>query len=390
MGTKEGNMSFKISKSQKEIRKAAREFVKGEFDKDLALALDKESRFPEDIRKKAAELGFIGIHYPEEYNGSGLGIMENVLLCEEFCKKDSSLGTGLMLSGFASECILRFGTDNLKKRFLPGIANGEILTGAAFTESVSGYDPEDINTSAQKNEGNWVINGKKTLVINGGKAKAYLVLCRTRTGTLNAEGVSMILVESDRRGLSTPNKRDRLGMRMTATTDLVLDNVMIPSENLIGKEGQGVPQVLAFHDEARIQLSAMALGIAKGAFSRALDYTRQREQFGKKIAEFQAIQHKLADMATLVNQAELMVYDVALDFDPNRPDPGQIAMAKLSACRAALEVSGEAIQLLGGYGYMAEYELERFYRDAKSMEVFLGNTGKMKDIIAGNITRQIR
>ena len=386
----EENMSFKISKPQKEIQKAARDFAKGEFDKDLAFDMERAQKFPEDVRNKAAGLGFIGIHYPEEYYGAGLGILENVLLAEEFCKKDSSMGIGLMLSGFAAECILRFGTDSLKDRFLSGIASGEMLSGEAFTESVSGYDTGDIKTWAQKKEDAWIINGQKTLVTNGGKAGVYCVLCRTDPGSIGADGISMILAEGNSEGLLSVNPRDKLGMRMVSTSDLVFNNVKVPCSNLVGKQGKGVLQALAFYDEARILLSAMALGTARGAFLRALDYVRQRELFGKKLAGFQVTRHKLADMAMGINIAEHLVYEVAADFDSGRSDSGRIAMAGLSACQAAIDVSSEAIQLLGGYGYMAEYELERFYRDAKSMGIFLGNTGMMKDIIAKNIIEKIK
>jgi len=383
-------MDFKLSKSQKDIQKAAREFAKGEFDKDLALKLEKNQEFPEKIREKAAELGFIGIHYPEKYYGGDLGVLENVLLAEEFCKKDSSIGIALMLSGFASECILRFGSDELKENFLPKVADGKMLSGAAFTESGHGYDITDINTSAVKDGDEWIINGHKSYVVNGGKAGFYCLLCRTDTESNSPKGISMILIEGDREGVSSINSGDKLGMRMSATSDLHFDNARVPDTNIIGKEGQGIGQALAFYDESRILTAAMAMGTAKGAFNRTLDYVRQREQFGKKIGQFQVTQHKLADMATKTEQARFLTYNAAWNFDREKRDSGLAAMAKMSACRAALEVSSEAIQVLGGYGYMAEYEVERFYRDAKVMEIFDGNTGSLKNIIAGNIIGKIR
>jgi alkylation response protein AidB-like acyl-CoA dehydrogenase len=383
-------MIFQLSKSQKEIQKAAREFAKGEFDKDLSLEHDKDQTFPETIRRKAAELGFIGIHYPEKYHGAGLGAFENALIAEEFCKKDSSMGMALMLSGFSSECILRFDPGKLKEKFLSKVLDGQTLSGAAFTETNSGYEINDLKTSAVKEGDEWVVNGYKTYVVNGGEAGFYCVLCQTDPDNKSPDNISMILVEGDREGLSSVKGRNKLGMRMSALSDLRFKNVRVPFSNLIGKEGRGARQALAFYDENRILTAAMALGAAKGAFARALDYVKKREQFGKKIAQFQVTQHKLANMAILIEQADFMTYVAAMNFDRGKSDSAMIAMAKISACRAALEVSSEAVQLLGGYGYMIEYEVERFYRDAKVMEVFCGNTGVLKDIVAGKVIGKIK
>ncbi len=383
-------MMLKLSKSQKEIQKAAREFARGEFDKNLSLEHERNQTFPKTIRRKAAELGFIGIHYPEKYYGAGLGVFENALLAEEFCKKDSSMGIALMLSGFACECILRFGSDELKDKFLSKVAEGGTLSGAAFSETNSGYEITDIKTSAVKDGDKWIVNGHKSYVVNGGDAGFYCVLCQTDSENNSPDGISMIIVEKDCEGLTSVNSRNKLGMRMSALSDLHFENVRVPFSNLIGKEGRGARQALAFYDESRILTAAMALGTAQGAFARALDYVRQREQFGKKIAQFQVTQHKLVDMAIQIKEAGFITYSAAMNFDQQKSDSAMIAMAKISACRAALEVTSEAIQLLGGYGYMIEYEVERFYRDAKVMEVFCGNTGALKDIAAGNVMGMIK
>ena len=383
-------MNFQLSKSQKEIQKAAKEFAKGEFDKNLALEQDKIQNFPETIRHNAAELGFIGIHFPEKYYGGGFGVFENALLAEEFCKKDSSMGMGLMLSSFASECILRFGSDELKEKFLIPIADSKILSGAAFTESNSGYDITSLATTAVRDKDEWVINGKKAYVVNGGKAGFYCVLCKTDLESSSSNSISMILVECDRDGLSVVNARSKLGMRMSALSDLEFRNVRVPCTNLIGKKGRGISQAEAFYDESRILTAAMALGTARGTFTRALDYVKQREQFGKKIGQFEVTRHKLADMAMQIEQAAFLTYSTAINFDRKKSDSAMIAMAKISACSAALNVSSEAIQLLGGYGYMSEYEVERCYRDSKVLEVFCGNTKNLKEIIAKNIVGNIR
>ncbi len=376
-------MDFELNKSQKEIQKAAREFAKGEFDKELALELDNKHEFPRDIWKKAAELGFIGIHFPEKYSGQGLGIMENILVAEELCSKDSTIGSCVVLSSFASECILRFGSEELKSKYLPMVAEGKMLSAGAFTEPDHGSDITFMNTSAVKDGNEWVINGTKTFITNGGIAGFFTVLCQTDPECKPThKGISMILVDADIKGLSTSDVGHKMGIRMMTTSEVVFKDVRVPLSNLIGKEGKGFYQVLEFFDESRILIAAQALGIAQGAFDRAISYVKQREQFGKKIAQFQVTQHKLADMATKIELARLMTYKAAWNYDQGRIDPKLTSMAKMYAARTAVEVADEAIQLLGGYGYMTEYEVERFYRDAKITEIYEGTKEIQKNTIA--------
>jgi len=376
-------MDFELNKSQKEIQKAAREFAKGEFDKELALELDNKHEFPRDIWKKAAELGFIGIHFPEKYSGQGLGIMENILVAEELCSKDSTIGSCVVLSSFASECILRFGSEELKSKYLPWVAEGKMLSAGAFTEPDHGSDITFMNTSAVKEGNEWVINGTKTFITNGGIAGFFTVLCQTdHESKPTHKGISMILVDADNKGVSTSDVGHKMGIRMMSTSEVVFKDVRVPVSNLIGKEGKGFYQVLEFFDESRILIAAQALGIAQGAFDRAIAYVKQREQFGKKIAQFQVTQHKLADMATKIELARLMTYKAAWNYDQGRIDPKLTSMAKMYAARTAVEVADEAIQLLGGYGYMTEYEVERFYRDAKITEIYEGTKEIQKNTIA--------
>jgi len=376
-------MDFELNKSQKEIQKAAREFAKGEFDKELALELDKKHEFPRDIWKKAADLGFIGIHFPEKYSGQGLGIMENILVAEELCSKDSTIGSCVVLSSFASECILRFGSEELKSKYLPMVAEGKMLSAGAFTEPDHGSDITFMNTSAVKEGNEWVINGTKTFITNGGIAGFFTVLCQTDPECKPThKGISMILVDSESKGLTTSDVGHKMGIRMMTTSEVVFKDVRVPVANLIGKEGKGFYQVLEFFDESRILIAAQALGIAQGAFDRAIAYVKQREQFGKKIAQFQVTQHKLADMATKIELARLMTYKAAWNYDQGRIDPKLTSMAKMYAARTAVEVADEAIQLLGGYGYMTEYEVERFYRDAKITEIYEGTKEIQKNTIA--------
>ena len=379
-------MDFELSKSQKDIQKAARDFAKGEFDKDLILEMDNNHEYPTKIWQKAGELGFIGMHYPEAYSGQDLGVVENILVAEELCRKDSTVGACIILSSFASECILRFGSEALKKKFLPPVAEGKMLSAGAFTEPGHGSDITLMDTTAVKQGDEWVINGNKTFITNGGMAGFYTVLCQTDSkATPSYKGISMILVEGDREGLTTTSVGDKMGIRMMATTEVNFSNVRVPLSNLVGEEGKGFYQVLEFFDESRILIAAQALGTAQGAFDRALDYVKQREQFGKKIAEFQVTQHKLADMATKIELARLMTYKAAWNFDQGRIDPKLTSMAKMYAARTAVEVADEAIQLLGGYGYMKEYEVERFYRDAKITELYEGTKEIQKNTIASAV-----
>lgn len=384
-------MDFELKKSQKEIQKAARDFAKGEFDKELALELDRKHEYPMKIWKKAADLGFIGVHFPEEYSGQGLGVLESILIAEEFCSRDSSIGAALILSSFASECILRFGSDALKEKFLPPVAEGKMLSGGAFTEPDHGSDITFMNTSAERDGDEWVIDGTKTFISNGGLASFYTVLCQTDPDSKPSyRGISMILVEADRKGVSATDVGEKMGIRMIPTAEVVFKNVRVPAANLIGEEGRGFYQVLEFFDESRILVAAQALGTAQGAFDRALAYVKQREQFGKKIAQFQVTQHKLADMATKIELARLITYKAAWSFDQGNMDVKLTSMAKMYAARTAVEVADEAIQLLGGYGYMAEYEVERFYRDAKITEIYEGTKEIQKNTIASTILGKLK
>ena len=379
-------MDFELTRSQKEIQKAAREFARGEFDKEHALEMDKKHQFPTKIWKKACDLGFVGVHFPEEYSGQDLGVLENIIIADEFCARDSSIGSAVILSAFASECVLRFGSAELKQRFLPPVAEGQIISGGAFTEPSRGPDISSLDTTAVRDGKDWVINGTKTFIINGGLAGFYSVMCQTDAGCQPSyQGISLILVEADRDGVMVTDVGEKLGIHMVATAELNFKNVRVPDSNLIGEEDKGFYQVLDFFDESRILVAAQALGTAQGAYNRALAYVKEREQFGRKIAQFQVTQHKLADMATKIELARLITYKAAWNFDQGRIDPKLTAMAKMYAARTAVEVADEAIQLLGGYGYMTEYEVERFYRDAKITEIYEGTRESQKNTIAGAI-----
>jgi len=384
-------MDFELNKTQQDIQKAVRDFVKGEFDKDLAIELAKNHEFPRKVWQKAGEIGLIGVHFPEKYSGQGLGSLEDILVIEELCRGDSSIGSAVALSSFASELIVHYGSDEMKEKFIPQVAEGKMLSAGAFTEPDHGSDITSVDTTAVKEGDEWVVNGGKTFITNGGLAGFYSVMCQTDPDVKPSyRGISLILVEADREGLSTMDVGDKMGISTMSTTEVILKDVRVPLSNLIGEENKGFYHVLHFFDESRIQVAAQALGIAQGAFDRALDYVKKREQFGKKIAQFQVTQHKLADMITKIELARLMTYKAAWNFDQGRIDPKLTSMAKMYAARTAVEVADEAIQLLGGYGYMAEYEVERFYRDAKITEIYEGTKEIQKNTIASSVIGKLK
>jgi len=385
-------MDFELNREQKEIQKAVRDFVKGEFKKDIIETLIEEHAYPVKIWKKAAELGFVGIHFPEDYSGMGLGCLENILVAEELCRGDSSVGTCLILADFASEILLRSDSEDLKAKWLPPIAEGEILCCGAFTEPDHGSDITTVDTTAVKEGDEWVINGSKIFITNAGPlAGCYNVLCQTDPhASPSYRGLSVILVEADRDGVSFSDVGKKMGMGLSYTAEVNFKDVRVPTTNMVGKENKGFYQVLEFFDESRILVAAQALGTAQGAFDRALAYVKQREQFGKKIAQFQVTQHKLADMATKIETARLLTYKAAWNFDQGRIDPKLTSMAKMYAARTSVEVCDEAIQLLGGYGYMLEYEVERFYRDAKITEIWEGTKEIQKNTIASTLIGKLK
>ena len=376
-------MDFRLNKEQEAIQKAAQEFAKGEFDKEVALEHERTHTFPRSIWKKACELGFVGIHFPEKYGGQDYGILENALVTEAFCRQDSSIGIAVTLADFASEIILRHGTDDQKEKYLLPITRGEALSSGGFTEPDHGSDITLMDTTALRDGNNYVVNGVKTFITNGTIGNFVVLLCQTDPEAKPTyRGQSTILVEKGEAGFTHADVGEKMGIKMTSTGELSFNNVKVPLSNLVGTENRGFYQVLEFFDESRIEIAAQALGIAQGAFDRALGYVKERSQFGKKIAQFQVTQHKLADMVTKIETARLIVHKAAWNYDQGVIDPKLTSIAKMYAGRVAVEVADEAIQLHGGYGYMLEYEVERFYRDAKIMEIYEGTREIQKNTIA--------
>jgi alkylation response protein AidB-like acyl-CoA dehydrogenase len=385
-------VSLELNQSQLQIQKAVRDFVRGEFKKEVVEALVEGNAFPEAIWKKAAELGFIGIHFPEAYAGAGLGVFENALIAEELCRGDSSVGCCLGRAGYGAELLLRFGTDPQKTAWLPKVAEGSVLCGTAFTEPGLGNDIARSQTAAVKAGDGWVINGAKSFVVNAGpRAGCYIVLARTDAGASEpVRGLSTFLVESDRPGVRVADVGKRLGCRMMAIGEVCFDQVRVPLDHLVGEENRGWDQVAAFSNESRILAAAQTLGMAQGAFERSFAYVKQRVQFGTRIIDFQVTRHKVAEMATKIEAARRLTYQAAQSFDAKKgkSDARLSAMAKLFAGRTAVEVGDEAIQLLGGYGYIQDYEVERFFRDAKMLELLDGTRATQRSAIVDDLVKR--
>lgn len=379
-------MDFELSTDQKDIQRAAEDFAKGEFTRELALKHETEHAFPTEIWKKACGLGFLGLHFPDEFGGQGLGVFENVLVVEAFCRQDSGIGTAIALADFSSEIVMRHGTKDQKERYLPAVASGSMISAGAFTEPNHGSDITRMDTRAVKKDGHWIIDGSKIFITNGEIADFYIVLCQIDQDVSPAyRGMATIIVEKGTEGFETQDVGDKMGIKMTSTATLSFSDVKVPLENLLGEENKGFYHVLEFFDESRVEIAATALGIAQGAFDRALAYSEEREQFGRRLADFQVTQHKLAEMATAIETARLITYKAAWNFDQGRIDPMLTSMAKYVAGRVAVTVADEAVQILGGYGYTTEYEVERFYRDAKIAEIYEGTREIQKNTIAGKL-----
>jgi alkylation response protein AidB-like acyl-CoA dehydrogenase len=381
-------MDLDLSEEQLSIQKAAEEFAKGEFDKDIALECERNHRFPYDILKKACELGFVGIHYPEEYGGQGYGVFENALVVEALCRQDSGLGMALSCADSSAEMILRYGSEEQKRKYLPRVARGEAISSGAFTEPDCGSDLTNLSTTAVRQGKEFIINGSKMFITNGPICDFLVVLCQTNPAAVPSHmGQSVFVVDKGMQGFTASDVGEKMGNKMVPTGELSFNDVRASESDLVGRENEGFQQSLRIFEELRVEVAAQGLGIAQGCFDRVVAYVKTRKQFGKRLQEFQVTQHKLADMAVRIETARMMVYKAAWSFDKGMYDPYLTSIAKLTAARAAVKVADEAIQLHGGYGYMLEYEMERFYRDARLTAIYAGTTEIQKNTIADGLLK---
>jgi len=376
-------MDFDLTDEQIQIRDEVRRFGGNEI-APIANEYDREEKFPHDLHQKAAEMGLVGSTIPLEYGGAGYSALEAAIITEELFAVDPGCALSILAAAFGTEAIVEFGTEDQKERFLEPVPRGDAITGAAISEPDTGSDVSSVSTRAEKDGDDWVVNGNKMWITNGSVGDYFVVMCRTDPDAEDRySGFSQIVVESDRDGFESDKITGKLGIRASDTAELIFDDVRVPEENLIGTRGAGFLQLMQFFDDTRTAVAAQGVGIAEGATGRALDYAQEREQFSRPISEFQAIQHKLAEMHTQTEAARQLTYKSAWSVDNKAESLTALAsMAKEFASRVAVEVTDEAVQIHGGAGYVDDFDVERLYRDAKITQIYEGTTEIQKNIIA--------
>jgi alkylation response protein AidB-like acyl-CoA dehydrogenase len=378
-------MDFELSNRQKQIRLAAREFAEGELS-PIGKECETKGEFPREIIKKAAQLGFVGVYIKKDYGGLGLGSLEDSIIHEEFWRADPGLGQIFSQTTFGAKELILFGTEEQKKRYLSPLTKGEWVMGFSITEPEAGSDAASATTTAVRVGDDYLINGNKVMISNGTEAKFILVYCLTNPEeTSKSKRHSILIVETDQPGYKADRILGKMGLHASDTANIFFNNVKVPKENLVGVEGNGFIQLMKFLDHSRVAVAADGLGLAQGAIEQAIDYTKKRKQFGKTIASFQVTQFKIAEMATLLETARSLTYKAAWVIDRGNPDTQLSAMAKWWACNVAVKVVDEALQLHGGYGYLDDYPIERYYRAAKLLEIYEGT----KEIQKMTIGRRI-
>jgi len=374
-------MDFELSQDHKVLQSSVRDFVEKEV-KPLAIQIDENHKIPDELVQKMSALGLLGSYLPEEFGGAGLDILSYAIVVEEVSKACAS--SGVLISAHTSlacDPILQFGTQDQKKIFLPSLAAGGKIGSFLLTEPEAGSDVAGLATTYQKDGGDYVINGNKIFVTNGGYCGTG-ILFASMDRNLKHKGISAFIVDLGSEGVELLRNENKLGIRGSYTTSFAINHLRVPAENLLGSEGQGFKIAMETLNGGRIGIAAQALGIAEGAFERALAYSKERKQFGHPISELQAIQFKLADMYTRIETSKLIVYRSAWLKDNKKPYAAESAMCKLHASETATYVTKEAIQIHGGYGYVTEYEVERMYRDAKITEIYEGTSEVQRLIIS--------
>lgn len=381
-------MEFNIPKTHELFRQMIRDFAEKEV-KPLAAEVDEEERFPIETVKKMAEIGIMGIPVPREYGGAGGDNLMYAMAVEELSRVCGT--TGVIVSAHTSLGtwpILHFGTEEQKRKYVPKMAKGELLGAFGLTEPNAGTDAAGQQTTAhldsETNE--WIINGSKIFITNAGYADVYVIFAMTDRSK-GLKGISAFIIEKDTPGFSIGKKEKKLGIKGSATCELIFENVRIPKENLLGKEGKGFKIAMMTLDGGRIGIASQALGIAQGALDEVVTYTKERKQFGRSIAKFQNTQFQIADMEVKVEASRLLVYKAAWKESAGLPYTVDAARAKLFAAETAMEVTTKAVQYHGGYGYTREYPVERMMRDAKITEIYEGTSEVQRMVIAGNLFR---
>jgi alkylation response protein AidB-like acyl-CoA dehydrogenase len=381
-------MDFYLTETQKQVKQLARDFAEKEI-APFVRKYDEKGEFPFEIMKKLGEIGFLGITFPEEYGGSGLKYLDYVVIIEEISRVDPSIGLSVAAhNGLCTNHIYCFGDENQKRKYLPELCTGKKIGAWALTEPQAGSDAANLLTTAVKENNHYILNGNKVFTTHGSVGDVIVVMAVTDK-TKGKNGISSFIVEKGYDGLIVGKKEDKLGMRASDTCSLIFDNCKVPVENLIGEEGQGYKQAMEILAGGRIGIAALSVGLAQGAFELSLKYSKERKAFGKYIAEFQAIQWKLADMATQIESARLLTYKAAYFKDQGKDYSLYASMAKYFASEVAVKCAIEAVQIYGGYGYVKEFPVEKFYRDAKLLTIGEGTSEIQKIIIANKILKEM-
>ena len=382
-------MDFELTADQRAIQTLTRELAEAEIVPN-ATSWDREHRFPDELYPKLAELGLMGVCVPEEYGGAGADFLSYILVLEELSRADAGVGVTVAVHTSAATLpMLKFGTGEQKARFVPPLARGEQLGAFALTESGSGSDAGSLRTTAQRDGDSWVLTGSKQWITNGSRAGTFVLFARTDPATAGARGISCFILDAEH--VRVTREEEKLGLNSSTTSDLAIEGTRVGRDRLLHDEDRGFRVAMATLDGGRIGIAAQALGIAQAAFDVASAYAQKREQFGRRIGDFQAIRWKLADMTTEIDAARLLTYRAAWLKQEGRPYTAEGAKAKLFASEMARRQTAEAIQILGGYGYTKEFPVERFYRDAKITEIYEGTNEIQRLVIARSILgRQAR
>ena len=380
-------MNYYLTEEQQMIKDMAAQIAREKI-KPVATEYDEGQIFPSEIVKIMGEADLFRVFVPEEYDGFGGGIFEMCLVVEELSRECGGISLAYAASGLGTIPIILFGTEEQKKKYLPGLASGEILAAFALTEAGAGSDAASIQTTAKPDGDDYVINGTKQWITNGGDASIYTVIALTDPSR-GARGSSAILVEKGAPGFEFGKKENKMGIRASSTRELVFQDCVVPKKNILAKEGMGFLVAMKTLDQSRPGVASQALGIAQGALDVAVNYSREREQFGKPISSFQGIQFMMADMATQVEAARALTYQVARNIDSGEKNfSGIAAMAKVMASDTAMKVTTDAVQILGGYGYMKEYPVEKMMRDAKITQIYEGTNQIQREVIAQDLIKQ--
>jgi alkylation response protein AidB-like acyl-CoA dehydrogenase len=380
------DMDFKFNNEQILIRRVAREFALSEFTSDLARDMDDKCYFPWELYKKAADLRLLRPSISEEYGGGDYGMLEEVMVHEEFTRVDSTIGQAILSGAFGSKILDLYGSDRQKRTLLNRVLRGDVVTYAAFTEPEHGSDITRLGTKAVKKGDRWIINGRKIFITNAPIAEFGIVLCQTGDMEPSYRYQTMFIIYNDAQGVRVSEMKGKLGQHGSPIGELQFDEVEVSPDDIVGRENRGFYQALHFFSFGRLRAAANAIGMSLGAFDKALEYALSREQFGRKIFDFQAISHKISNMLIKIEAARLLLYRAAWYIDREDVDNRKFSIlssiAKLFASEMASYVADQAIQILGGYGYMKEFDVERIARDVRVIRIYEGTTEILHNIIS--------